>query len=183
MLKIQIGLGVLSLPQVFDTVGMIPGVILLLVVSAIATWTSYVVGTFKKNHPEVYSIDDVGALLFGRIGREFFAIALLLCKPAFLLWTRMLWSLGWWWNSVVVGMIFVAGSGMLGVSIGLNAVSSHGACTAVFVVVAALVAFALASIRTLGRISWLAWVGMACIASSSTSAPYKVRGAHGQPEN
>ena len=64
-------------------------------------------------------------------------------------------------------MIFVAGSGMLGVSIALNAVSLHGTCTAVFVIIAALVACALASIRTLGRISWLAWVGMFCIATSS----------------
>lgn len=64
-------------------------------------------------------------------------------------------------------MVFVAGSGMLGVSIALNAVSEHATCTAVFVVVAALAAFALASIRTLSRISWLAWVGMFCIATSS----------------
>ncbi|KAL2207215.1 hypothetical protein CC79DRAFT_704940 [Sarocladium strictum] len=142
MLKIQIGLGVLSLPFVFDTIGMIPGVILLLVVGIIATYTSWMVGVFKRNHPEVYSIDDAGAIIAGRIGREFFAIAILL------------------W------MIFVAGSGMLGVSIGLNAVSKHATCTAVFVFVACFFAFMLASIRTLGRLSWLAWVGMACIATS-----------------
>jgi len=52
-------------------------------------------------------------------------------------------------------------------SIGLNAVSTHGACTAVFVVVAAIVCFACASIRTLGRISWLAWFGLACIMTAS----------------
>jgi len=57
---------------------------------------------------------------------------------------------------------------MLGVSIGLNAVSKHATCTAVFVFVACFFAFMLASIRTLGRLSWLAWVGMACIATSST---------------
>ena len=56
---------------------------------------------------------------------------------------------------------------MLGVSFALNAVSLHGTCTAVFVVVSALIAFGLASIRTLGKISWLAWVGMASIAASS----------------
>lgn len=64
--------------------------------------------------------------------------------------------------------IFVAGSGILGLSIGLNAVSSHGTCTAVFVVVAALAGFVLASIRTLGRISWIAWVGLGCIVTSGT---------------
>lgn len=57
---------------------------------------------------------------------------------------------------------------MLGISIGLNAISVHGTCTAVFVVVAAISGFLLASIRTLGRISWLAWVGLAFILTSGT---------------
>lgn len=52
---------------------------------------------------------------------------------------------------------------MLGLSIGLNAVSNHGACTAVFVAVAAVLGFVLSSIRTLGRMSWLAWVGVISI--------------------
>lgn len=57
---------------------------------------------------------------------------------------------------------------MLGISIGLNAISVHGTCTAVFVAVAAISGFLLASIRTLGRISWLAWVGLAFILTSGT---------------
>lgn len=56
---------------------------------------------------------------------------------------------------------------MLGISTGLNALSDHGACTAIFVAVAAIAGGALASIQTLGKISWLAWVGIACILSSS----------------
>jgi hypothetical protein len=72
----------------------------------------------------------------------------------------------------------VAGSGMLGISIGLNSLSEHGTCTAVFVAVAALVGFALASIKTLGKLSWIAWVGLAGIMSASeysrSSAPKNV---------
>ncbi|UPK91738.1 hypothetical protein LCI18_002673 [Fusarium solani-melongenae] len=142
MLKTQIGLGVLSLPHAFHTLGMIPGAIILCAVAGIAIWTSYIVGVFKLNHRDVYGIDDAGYLMFGRVGRELFAIAFCL-----------------YW-------IFVAGSGMLGISIGLNAISVHGTCTAVFVVVAAISGFLLASIRTLGRISWLAWVGLAFILCS-----------------
>lgn len=56
---------------------------------------------------------------------------------------------------------------MLGTSIGLNSVSNHGTCTAVFVVVAFLLGFIFASIRTLGRVSWLAWVGLFFILSAS----------------
>lgn len=56
---------------------------------------------------------------------------------------------------------------MLSISIGLNAVSAHGTCTAVFIAIAAIVSFILGSIRTLAQITWLAWVGLACILTSS----------------
>jgi len=142
MLKTQIGLGVLSIPQVFDSLGLIPGVICLLVISAMTMWSNYIVGVFKLRHPDVYGIDDVGRKLFGRIGYELFGI---------------IFALYW---------IFVAGSGMLGISTALNALSSHGACTAVFVAVAAIIGFGLGSIQTLGRISWLAWIGVVSILSA-----------------
>jgi amino acid permease len=38
MMKTQIGLGVLSIPLVFDTLGMIPGIIILLAIAIITTW-------------------------------------------------------------------------------------------------------------------------------------------------
>ncbi|KAI5263423.1 hypothetical protein E4T47_09028 [Aureobasidium subglaciale] len=142
MMKTQIGLGVLSIPAVFDTLGMIPGIICLLAIGAITTWSDYMVGVFKIKHPEVYGIDDVGRLLFGPLGREVFGVAYVL-----------------YW-------IFVAGSGMLSISIAFNALSTHGACTAVFVAVAAALGFIFASVQTLGRITWLAWVGVGGIITS-----------------
>lgn len=63
----------------------------------------------------------------------------------------------------------MAGSGMLSISIAFNALSTHGACTAVFVAVAAVIGFIFCSIQTLGRITWLAWVGVLAIISASTS--------------
>ncbi|KAF7533661.1 hypothetical protein G7054_g6862 [Neopestalotiopsis clavispora] len=139
MMKTQIGLGVLSIPFTFDVLGLVPGVIIMCAIAAITTWSDYIVGVFKMNHPEVYGIDDVGHLLFGATGRTIFGGAFVL-----------------YW-------IFVAGSAMLSMSIALNALSEHGTCTAVFVAVAAIAIFCLASIRTLGKISWLAWVGIVCI--------------------
>lgn len=79
MTKASIGLGVLSIPTVFDTLGIIPGVICLVAIGSIITWSGYVVGTFKNRHPEVYGIDDAGFLMFGRIGREVFGAAFCLC--------------------------------------------------------------------------------------------------------
>ncbi|KAL2799673.1 putative amino acid transporter [Aspergillus keveii] len=126
MMKTQIGLGVLAIPTTFDTLGIVPG-------------SNYVIGTFKLNHPEVYSIDGVGSLLFGAIGRRILAV---------------IFCLYW---------IFVVGSGILSISIGLNAVSSHGACTAVFTVIAAIIGCACSSVRTLEKITWFAWIGLPSI--------------------
>jgi amino acid permease len=142
MMKTQMGLGVLSMPAVFDTLGMIPGVICLIVIAAITTWSDYIVGQWKLAHPDTYDIADVMNRIFGRFGYEIMNFA---------------YTLFW---------IAVSGSAMLGLSTALNAVSTHGACTAVFVAVAAIVAMTLASIRTLGKISWLAWVGVVSIVVS-----------------
>jgi amino acid permease len=80
MMKTQIGLGVLSIPAAFDTLGLIPGVICLLAIAAITMWSGLQVGEFKLNHREVYGIEDVGRKLFGRVGREVFGLAFALCK-------------------------------------------------------------------------------------------------------
>ncbi|CAG8104881.1 unnamed protein product [Penicillium olsonii] len=139
LIKTQIGLGVLSMPKVFDTLGIIPGIILLIAIAGMTTWSNWMVGVFKKNHPSVYGIDDVGRMLFGKIGFELFGAA---------------YTLYW---------IFSGGSALLSISISLNALSDHATCTAVFVAVAAIIALMFSSIQTLARISWLAWIGAACI--------------------
>ncbi|KAI3551919.1 transmembrane amino acid transporter [Colletotrichum filicis] len=139
MMKTQMGLGVLSIPSILDTMGIIPGVILVCVISGITTWSDFIVGTFKLRHPEVYGVDDAGELMFGWIGREIFGAGFCLF------------------------FTFTSGSAMMSISIALNALSMHATCTAVFVAVAAIIGFGFSSIRTLGRISWLAWVGVTSI--------------------
>ncbi|KAK6908126.1 hypothetical protein I204_06100 [Kwoniella mangroviensis CBS 8886] len=143
LIKSQIGVGVLSVPSTLAVLGIVPGIICLWVISGIICYSDYVVGQFKRRHPQVYGIDDVGHLLFkGRLGREVIAV--------------MYWLF----------MTCVAASGLLGISIGLNAISSHGTCTAVFVAVATVVTFFLSCIQTLGKISWLGWVGLVSIMSA-----------------
>lgn len=55
---------------------------------------------------------------------------------------------------------------MLSFSIALNAVSDHGTCTVVFVVVGAVITGIISSIQTLNKISWLGWVGAISIVAS-----------------
>lgn len=142
MMKSEMGIGILSIPEAFGTLGLIPGILVLLAISGVTTWSSYVVGVFKLKHPQAYGFADTAAIIFGPVGREVASVAFCL-----------LW-------------IFVAASGLLGVSIGLNAVSTHGTCTAVLVAVSAIMGFGVSSVRTLSKMSWLAWVGMISIVAA-----------------
>lgn len=158
MMKTQIGLGVLSIPATFDALGLIPGVLCLIAIGLITTWSDCVIGVFKLRHRHVYAIDDAGAMMFGRAGGEFFGFIMWLSKYLFSLTMSLQVKL-----LTVPDWVFVSGAGMLSLSIALNAVSSHGACTAIFIGIAAILGFGLSSIRTLGKMSWLAWVGVVSI--------------------
>ena len=161
MMKTQVGIGALAIPRAFTPLGLIPGIIVLAAVALMTTfWSNRWIGKFKLRHPSVYSLEDACNIMFGKIGREVAMVAIQLCK--------------WMW--LVHGQaeaerhlvyIFVAGSALVSVSTAFNALSSHGACTAVFVAVAAIIAFVSASIPTLSKISWVAWMGMICILVSS----------------
>lgn len=58
---------------------------------------------------------------------------------------------------------------MLSISISLNALSHHGTCTAVYTAVAFVAVMVVSSTRTLGRISWLAMIGVAAIITAGKS--------------
>jgi amino acid permease len=79
MMKTQIGLGVLAIPSALDVLGMIPGIICLLTIACITTWSGYIIGDFKINHPGVYSIDDAGGIMFGLPGRVVLSVGFCLC--------------------------------------------------------------------------------------------------------
>ncbi|GAA5935907.1 uncharacterized protein JCM15063_001845 [Sporobolomyces koalae] len=142
LMKSQIGLGVLSIPSTFATLGLAPGIIILVVIAALTTYTDYFIGKFKLHHPTVYSVADCGFIMFGPIGREIFGAAY--------------WLL----------MTLIVGSAIVGLSTALNAISVHGTCTAVFVAVMAVAIYPFASLRTLGGIKWLGWVGLVSILSA-----------------
>ena len=70
MVAETISLGILSLPKALSVLGMFPGIILLLALGAIASYTGYVIGQFKIAYPHVHSMADAGFVLGGRLGRE-----------------------------------------------------------------------------------------------------------------
>lgn len=57
-------------------------------------------------------------------------------------------------------LLITVASGIVSISTALNALSGHGACTAVFIAVSAGVGLLLGSFRTLSSITWIGWVGL-----------------------
>ncbi|GAA6035857.1 hypothetical protein JCM8097_005740 [Rhodosporidiobolus ruineniae] len=137
--KASIGLGVLTIPSSFNTLGLIPGLIVLLISAAFTTWSALETGYFKLRHPEVYTLQDAGRLMFGRTGSFVFGAAIWLF------------------------MVFVAGSALIGLSTALNALSLHGTCTAIFVLVATIATLMLALLPKISDIKVLGWVALVCI--------------------
>jgi hypothetical protein len=63
----------------------------------------------------------------------------------------------------VIAYLLCTGSGILGVSIGLNALSDHAACTVWWSFLAAVVTIATASVRKFQKVGWLSWAGFISI--------------------
>ncbi|CAO1638365.1 unnamed protein product [Parajaminaea phylloscopi] len=138
--KLQIGLGILGLPKTLATLGFVPGMIVLVVLSAITFWTGIIIGDFRNKHPGIHSIGDAAFMLFGKAGREFSGV--------------FYWLL----------YVFCAGSAALGSSQALNALSDHGLCTVVFTTICAIVCWIIgSSLRTLKYLSWVSFVALVCI--------------------
>ncbi|KAL1405138.1 hypothetical protein Q8F55_008761 [Vanrija albida] len=139
LVKVNLGLGVLGLPHAFGVLGLIPGIISIVVIQTIFCYCALMIGRFKVAHPQVYTVSDAAAVFGGRWAREF------------------------WFFALNLQMIFFVAAACVGVSTALNAVSAHGACTAIFIAVAGVLAFLFGSIPTLGAITWIGWVGLASI--------------------
>ncbi|CAO1637630.1 unnamed protein product [Jaminaea pallidilutea] len=138
--KSQFGLGVLGIPFTFMTLGFFPGMLSLVILSVITTWTGLVVGNFRNRHPSIHSIGDAAYVLFGVWGRE------VMGATFWLLYT------------------FCYGAAALTVSKAFNTFSDHSLCTVGFVGIAAILSLLLGSLtRTLKTMSWCSYVALASV--------------------
>lgn len=137
MIAETISLGILSLPSVLATVGFLPGIILIIGLGVIATYTGYVIGQFKLAYPHVHNMADVGEILFKplgmpRFGKEFLGTA------------------------QTIFLIFSMASHVLTWTIALNTITDSATCTIVWSVVGFVLFWICDLPRTLKRMSWLA---------------------------
>ena len=118
---------------------LISGIILILGLGILATYTGFVIGQFKLAYPQVHNMADAGYVMAGRWGREIFGAAQILF------------------------LVFVMGSHILTFSIMLNVLTGHGTCSIVFGFVGFIVCLICTLPRTLKRVSYMAIVSFISI--------------------
>lgn len=134
MVAETISLGILSLPAAIAGLGLVPGLIILIGLGLLATYTGLVIGQFKLRHPHISSMADAGEVLMGPFGRELFGTGQLLF------------------------LIFLMASHILTFTVALNTITGYGTCSIVFGVVGLILSLILALPRTLEKMSWLSLV-------------------------
>ncbi|KAL3442028.1 transmembrane amino acid transporter protein-domain-containing protein [Aspergillus insuetus] len=137
--KILFATGVLSLPSALYALGAVGGSISIVAWGAFNTYCFVILGNFRLKHPHCHSIADMAEVALGVVGKEV---------------TGLLF---------IIGYVLVTGSGIVGVSTALNALSHHAACTVWWSFLATVVIIATASIRKLEHVGWLSYVGFLSI--------------------
>ncbi|KAK1621940.1 aromatic and neutral aliphatic amino acid permease [Colletotrichum phormii] len=131
-----VSLGILSLPSVLATVGLIPGIILILVMSGLSTYSGLVLAEFRNEYPFVQNFGDAVEVIGKSIGMG------AIFQEVF----------GW---AQVIFQVFVMGSHLLTWTICLNTLSNSSTCTIVWAVVGLAVFAVLNFPRTLKYTSYM----------------------------
>ncbi|RMX79817.1 hypothetical protein D0869_08023 [Hortaea werneckii] len=137
-LKIIFATGVLSIPVAMSSLGAIGGALSVLGWVMLNTYTAMVQTWRRKSEAGLPKKSLVSAVRTRSTDRQLpglFIIAYVLCS----------------------------GSGIVGVSIGLNALSTHAACTVWWAFLATMVVSGTASVRKFHQIGWLTWAGFISI--------------------
>ncbi|KAB8076569.1 transmembrane amino acid transporter protein-domain-containing protein [Aspergillus leporis] len=138
-IKVLFATGVLSLPSTLYSLGAVGGSISIVAWGCFNTYCFVILGNFRTKHPHCHSIADMADVVGGVVAKE--ATGLLF----------------------IIAYVLVTGSGIIGVSTALNALSHHGACTVWWSFLATVVIVATASIRKLEHVGWLTYAGFVSI--------------------
>ncbi|KAI1380737.1 amino acid transporter [Hypoxylon crocopeplum] len=138
-LKTMFATGILSIPSAMYSLGALGGALSVVGWCFMNTYTAVIQGDFKTRHPECHTLADMGYKVGGFWFKELIGILYL------------------------VAYVLCAGTGIIGLSVGFNALSDHAACTVWWAFLSTVIITAAASIRTLRNIGWLTWAGFLSI--------------------
>jgi amino acid permease len=146
MIAETISLGILSLPSVLATIGFVPGIILIIGLGLLATYTGYVLGQYKAAYPRVHNLADALEVMWGPFGREFGGAA----QTIFLIFGRL---------EILTGedllTSWVMGSHILTFTIAMNSITENATCSIVWGVAGFIILWIFTLPRTLKKVSYL----------------------------
>lgn len=129
----------MTIPSAMYSLGAAPGALNVVGWGALSTYVGVVQGNFRNRHPRCHSIADMAEIVGGRALQEV---------------TSVLFVATW---------IIAAASCVSGASTALNTLSENAICTNYFSLIAMFCMIIMSSIRKFGNLSWLTWVGFACV--------------------
>ncbi|KAH0334441.1 amino acid transporter, partial [Aureobasidium melanogenum] len=133
--KINFAMSILSIPAAMAALGSVGGSLSLVGFTALNIYTALVLGDYRLKHTQCHMLADMMVNIWGRIGRELVGV------------------------QIIVAQVLISAGGIVTTATAFNALSDHGACTAVFSLVSAVLITLCSSIRTFSRLGWLTWFG------------------------
>lgn len=131
-----VSLGILSLPSVVASLGLVPGVVMIILLGMLTWYSGYVMGDFRKEYPWVQSFGDALEVIGNSVGHG------ALFQEVF----------GW---AQTIFQVFVMGSHLLTWTICLNTLTNSSTCTVVWAVVGLAVFAVLSLPRTMKFASYM----------------------------
>ena len=121
--------------------------------------TAVVQGNFRNHHAGYHSIADMAYVVGGALLRELTGALFITAyeQPA----QHVIWQA--FADPLSRSYVLCTGSGILGVSIGFNTLSTHAACTVWWSFLATIAVTAAASVRKFQKVAWLTWAGFVSI--------------------
>jgi hypothetical protein len=135
----SVSLGVLSLPSAMAILGLVLGVILIIGLGLLATYTGYNIGLFRERYPHIQNLGDAREILLGKFGRELFGTGLFLF------------------------CLFIMGSHILTFRIMMNTVTNHATCSILFGIIGMVISIVLSLPRMMKGMIWMSFVSFLSI--------------------
>ena len=141
----EVGIGILSLPSVLSKLGLIPGLIAILGIGLVTTYTAYVYLLYWRRHPHIDNLPDALRCLGGKPLATIGAIGL------------------------IINLSLACASSLLTMSVALNTLTGHSMCTVAFIGFAALVCYVLCMPRSMNFVAYFSGMPSSCAAIFSVT--------------
>lgn len=126
----QVGIGILSLPAMLHTIGLIPGIITIISMGVLATYTAYILIQFYRRYPSIRDVVDVAKIMGGRPLEILVGVA------------------------HVLNLCLICASANVTLSIALNTMTEHALCTVGFIGIPMIMCWLLCMPRSLNFAGW-----------------------------